>query len=63
MRERGVLVSTYYYLMVAHEAPHLARLLEAMESSLTYIEQVIGDGRLSEVAGVPRGTRGFARLA
>jgi glutamate-1-semialdehyde 2,1-aminomutase len=63
MRERGVLVSTYHYLMLAHEEAHIAQLLEAMAGALAEVERVIDAGRLAEEAGVPRGQRGFARLA
>ena len=63
MQERGVLVGTYHYLMVAHEESHIALLLEAMAAVLPEIDRVIEDGKLAEEAGVPRGQRGFARLA
>ena len=60
---RGVLVGTYHYLMVAHEESHIALLLEAMAAVLPEIDRVIEDGKLAEEADVPRGQRGFARLA
>jgi glutamate-1-semialdehyde 2,1-aminomutase len=63
MRARGVLVGTYHYLMLAHEEAHYAQLLKAMEGSLSHLEQVIEAGRLAEESGVPRGQRGFTRLA
>lgn len=63
MRARGILVSTYYYLMVAHEESHIAQLLEAITATLADIERIIADGKLAEEAGVPRGRQGFARLA
>ncbi|MBI2498243.1 MAG: aminotransferase class III-fold pyridoxal phosphate-dependent enzyme [Opitutae bacterium] len=63
MRERGVLAGTCYYLMVAHEESHFAQLLEAMAAVLPAIESIIDAGRLAEEAGVPRGQRGFTRLA
>ena len=63
MQERGVLVGTYHYLMVAHEESHIALLLEAMAAVLPEIDRVIEDGKLAEEADVPRGQRGFARLA
>jgi glutamate-1-semialdehyde 2,1-aminomutase len=63
MRARGVLVGTYHYLMLAHEEAHYAQLLEAMAGSLSHLEEVIEAGRLAEESGVPRGQRGFTRLA
>jgi glutamate-1-semialdehyde 2,1-aminomutase len=63
MRARGVLVGTYHYLMLAHTEDHYTQLLEAMEASLTHLEEVIAAGRLAEESGVPRGQRGFTRLA
>jgi glutamate-1-semialdehyde 2,1-aminomutase len=63
MRARGILVSTYYYLMVAHEESHIAQLLAAMAEVLADIERIIEAGKLADEAGVPRGRQGFARLA
>jgi glutamate-1-semialdehyde 2,1-aminomutase len=63
MRERGVLVGSCYYVMLAHEDAHVAQLLEAMAAVLPQIERIITEGKLAEESGVPRGQRGFARLA
>ncbi len=63
MRERGFLVSTFHYVMLAHDDAKVQLLLEAADETMGEIATLIADGRLAEVADVPRGTRGFARLA
>lgn len=63
MRERGFLVASYYYVMLAHDDAKTQALLTAADESLTEISASIASGRLAEDAGVPRGERGFARLA
>jgi len=63
MRERGFLVGTNYYVMLAHEEAMIAQLLEVMDPVLDEIDAVIASGRLAAEAGVERGLRGFARLA
>ena len=63
MRERGFLVASYYYVMLAHDEAKVQLLLEAAEETMSEIENVIASGRLAEESGVARGQRGFARLA
>ncbi|MEO7600140.1 MAG: aminotransferase class III-fold pyridoxal phosphate-dependent enzyme [Opitutus sp.] len=63
MRARGFLVASYYYVMLAHDETRIAQLLAAADETLSEIGQLISAGTLAEVAGVPRGQRGFARLA
>jgi glutamate-1-semialdehyde 2,1-aminomutase len=63
MRERGILAFATYYLMLAHEDQHIAELLAGAEAAFAEIESLINSGKLAETAGVPRGRRGFARLA
>jgi glutamate-1-semialdehyde 2,1-aminomutase len=63
MRERGFLVASYYYVMLAHDEGKIQQLLSAAEETVAEIVPLITSGRLAEVAGVARGQRGFARLA
>jgi glutamate-1-semialdehyde 2,1-aminomutase len=63
MRERGFLVASYYYVMLAHDETRIRQLLAAADETLGEIGELIAAGTLAEVAGVPRGQRGFARLA
>lgn len=63
MRERGFLVASYYYVMLAHDEAKIQSLLSAADEVMTEIAKAIAEGTLAEEAGVPRGQRGFARLA
>ena len=63
MRERGFLVSSVLYLMLAHEPEYIERFLEALELVLVELAQVIETGRLAVEAGATRAPAGFARLA
>ncbi len=63
MQERGYLVMSTFYLMLAHDDADYAGLLAAMDETLLEIASAVTDGRLSELAQVERGERGFARLA
>ncbi len=63
MRERGFLVATYYYVMLAHDESKVQSMLAAAEETMGEIAASITNGRLLEESGVPRGDRGFARLA
>ncbi|SDS48242.1 aminotransferase class III-fold pyridoxal phosphate-dependent enzyme [Opitutus sp. GAS368] len=63
MRERGFLVSSYYYVMLAHDEPKIEQLLRAAGETMGEIAAVITKGTLAEESGVARGLRGFARLA
>ena len=63
MRERGFLVSTYYYVMLAHDEPKIEQLLRAADETMGEIAVVITRGTLAEESGVARGLRGFTRLA
>lgn len=63
MRERGFLVASYHYVMLAHEEDQIARFLAAADDVLGGIADVIRAGDLTAVADVARGLRGFTRLA
>ncbi len=63
MLARGLLASSYFYLMVAHTESHVAQLLECIDAVMGEISQVIENGRLAVESGVTRGPRGFSRLA
>jgi len=63
MRERGYLVATYYYVMLAHEEPRIEAMLLAAEETMGEVAAIITRGTLAEESGVPRGQRGFTRLA
>ena len=63
MRERGFLVASYYYVMLAHDEIKVQQLLSAADETMGEIAEIISRGSLAEEAGVPRGQRGFARLA
>ena len=63
MRERGFLVATYHYLMLAHDEQKIAQLLRAADEAMGEIAAIIAAGNLAAASGVPRGQRGFARLA
>lgn len=63
MRERGFLVATYYYVMLAHDEPRIEQMLRAAEESMGEIAAIITRGTLAEESGVARGLRGFTRLA
>ena len=63
MRERGFLVASYHYLMLAHDDAKIAALLAAADEVMAEITGIIAAGALAAAAGVPRGQRGFARLA
>ncbi len=62
MRERGFLVASYHYIMLAHDDGKIAALLAAAEEVMGEIAGIIAAGTLVDSAGVPRGLRGFARL-
>jgi len=63
MRERGFLVATYYYIMLAHDDTRIASMLSAADETMGEIAAIIERGTLAEESGVARGLRGFARLA
>lgn len=63
MLERGFLVSTFCYLMLAHDEEKIALFLTACDEVMTEVSRIIADGRLAEEAGLPRTRRGFTRLA
>ena len=63
MRERGFLVASYYYVMLAHDETKVQAMLNAAEETMGEIATLITNGRLADEAGVPRAERGFARLA
>jgi len=63
MRERGFLVATYYYIMLAHDDTRIASMLSAADETMSEIAAIIERGTLAEESGVARGLRGFARLA
>ena len=63
MGERGFLVASCYYVMLAHDEAKVQQVLTAADETLGEIAGVIASGRLAEESGVARGQRGFARLA
>ncbi len=63
MRERGLLVSSCCYLMLAHDEEKIATFVSAADQTLGEIAHVIELGRLSAEAGALTGRQGFARLA
>ena len=63
MRERGFLVSSYHYVMLAHDEAVIMQLLSAAEEVMGEISRIIAAEQLEVEAGVARGPRGFARLA
>jgi glutamate-1-semialdehyde 2,1-aminomutase len=63
MRERGFLVATYHYVMLAHDEARIEAMLRAAEESMGEIAEIITRGTLAEESGVARGLRGFTRLA
>jgi glutamate-1-semialdehyde 2,1-aminomutase len=63
MRERGFLVATYYYIMLAHDDTRIASMLSAADETMGEIAAIIERGTLAEESGVARGLRGFTRLA
>ena len=63
MRERGFLVATYHYVMLAHDEEKIAQLLRAADEAMSEIAAIITAGNLAAASGVARGLRGFARLA
>jgi len=63
MLRRGILASSVYYLMQAHQPHHIDQFLQTLGEVLTELSTIIASGRLAEESGVARGQRGFARLA
>lgn len=63
MLDRGFLVSSIFYLMYAHSAHHIDRLIESLDEVLGEIEKVIHADKLMEEAGSAGNKAGFARLA
>ncbi len=63
MRERGFLVASYSYVMLAQEDDDRVEMLAALDETLAEISRSIAAGRLEADSGVARGLRGFARLA
>lgn len=63
MRERGFLVASYHYVMLAHDEGKIAQLIRAADEAMSEIAAIIAAGTLAEISGVARGLRGFARLA
>ncbi len=63
MGERGFLVSTQYYVMLAHDEAKMQQVLAAADEVMGEIAGLITNGRLAGESGVAGGQRGFARLA
>ncbi len=61
MCEKGFLVSSAFYLMLAHRQKHIDAFFEALESTLHELEQVIASGLLSG-DGISGSQFGFRRL-
>jgi glutamate-1-semialdehyde 2,1-aminomutase len=62
LRERGFLVATYHYVMLAHDEARLDSFLAAADEALGEVAAAITRGSLAEESGVPRRTQAFARL-
>jgi glutamate-1-semialdehyde 2,1-aminomutase len=63
MRIRGILVTSYYYLMLAHDDAKLDQMLRAADEAMGEVAATIVAGKLAEETGGVAGQRGFARLA
>lgn len=63
MRERGFLVATYHYVMLAHDESKFQQLLASADAVMDEIAPLLANGGLAAAAGVPGGQRGFTRLA
>jgi glutamate-1-semialdehyde 2,1-aminomutase len=63
MQQRGFLVMSTYYVMLAHRETDFSGLVAAMDETLAELAPAVGEGRLQELAQVERGEKGFARLA
>jgi len=63
MRDRGFIVASYYYVMLAHEDAHVAAMLAAADEAMGKVATAIQAGRLAAEVGAAAGQRGFARLA
>ncbi len=63
MLEKGFLVSTFFYLMYAHEDRHIASLLAALDYVLADLEKIIAENRLhTGTHNNSNNHSGFARL-
>jgi glutamate-1-semialdehyde 2,1-aminomutase len=62
MCERGLLVSSIFYLMLAHEQEYIGQLLHAIELVLSELDQLIDSGKLAVELGVTSEQSDFARL-
>lgn len=63
MQENGILVSSIFYLMLAHEDKHIEHLLNTIPSVFGEIQEIILSGNLQKEAGAGMVQSGFARLA
>jgi hypothetical protein len=63
MQQRGFLVASYHYVMLAHDEDKVQQLLRAADETMGEIVELITNGTLAKEAGVQIGQRGFARLA
>jgi len=62
MIRRGFLVSSVYYVMLAHTADRVDRVIAALREALAEIEMLIDRDELAAESGVKTATTGFARL-
>jgi len=64
MMQRGFLVSTYFYLMDAHQNHHFDQFIQAFEEVLGEMDDLVKTGKLPTREGILGKTRsGFGRLA
>lgn len=63
MMERGFLVSSVFYLMLAHNETHISGLLEALDGVFSETERIIKEDRLHDELNGTVARTGFARLA
>lgn len=62
MSEKGFLVSSIYYLMFTHQDLHIKALLEALNTVLKELEELIINDKLHVIANNNETQQGFARL-
>ena len=62
MADKGFLVSSVFYLMLAHREEHFEAFYEALDDTLSSLERLVSTGQLHENPGNDT-ISGFARLA
>lgn len=62
MQQRGILVSSIFYVMAAHTTAHFEQLYTHFDATLADIQALIDQGALQSEAGAGEALSGFARL-